>query len=1788
CASIAKTSGSVETEDLTCYTIHDDMIRNYLKGVSSGCIASEDDIESNGIISVATLRSKLECASLSLSDVVSYSSVSSVNDITTLQGLEYAQGVDSDTDTPIGLTSLTLDGYDLSGDINDNAEYDKLVVQILAKAVTFGNIDSGLTHLSVSECGLSAITDVLDLTPRANGDSVTQPFKLTYLDLSNNSISDVSVLLTSDLFPADALTTLDISSNNICDIDNVVTDLQSKFTNLSTLIYSDQTCHCSATLTSSDHEVCREAYPDRWTVECWDGFYLDMTTMECVEAITDDEILRAEVCRREPNMMPILANPLHNITCGCRAPWYGDNCDQLYQIYLPSSNLRRWICGIFNNTWSSLCDMSEYQFAEVDRIACSQSRIHTLEGTEYAIGAALISFSNNPIYSVPDAYQYQTDKVRFLFGKTRPATMYEPPNITDLSWLEYFNRLDYAEFSGNSSIYDGSVYFKNISMRYYIPSRGDALTPICRSETDSDYWEFIRYIFPGIDYNYTDYQYYYLPYNSCELNSNANSTPWNCERTGPESSCPSMYLNEVYNPITETKECAQIAKQVGSAANSDLICYTIHDDQIRTALIANNLKNNSDDLESTGIISVPTLRSNITRSYSFNLGEDVSDMSSVTTLKGLEYAQGRDLATGYEAKTNAGLLHLNLNGYDLSYEREGSEYDRFVVRTLAKAVFKDTITYYGAVSYINTGLETISLSGCNLIKIEDVIDTRPPLKRDNFTAPFKLTDIDLSTNAIHDVSVFFSTEMFPQDVLTTVDLSENLICDTDGVVAYFEAYFTNLLSIDISDQGACPCSSHTPYASGSFDDHWTCTLRADGLYHRRCWNGYYLDLSTNKCVKACKNGYVLDDSVPDANGHPTCVSDTENVFVLHAIDNVARCNVCLNKSDRNLIPVMKYGDEGVTCGCIPGLYGDYCEYVFIPDRNLKTAVYFTLNGNPNYTEAEASEFDVLGTDISLMDMHTSLDSLEAHDISSFEGLQFATSLEDLFIYGDESSNTNNGYPIGDTDLNYLPDSLVNLVLSRVDLMENSDFSRFFNLVTLDISENPNYNLTQFSTFPVETLIQLNMDFNTSLSSVALYYVAELSNLVAFTCDSCNISDPSYLYILNGTLTVLSIPNNYVCGFDQLAILKDMFYKVSPLEIDNQSCQCDIEFDTSEAFAANKVCSETKPGSTAWYVVCASDSYISYTDASTFSCSSPLNSDNTTYGCAGGCAYGYECRKDSESDPPACQQVIVDVELHSCVADMFGDDETHVIVGTASDGVSELMLFSVASLKTLVSVFDIESDTYSPILSCNQKSLENLYGLNHLINVKHIELNGSGISDSGYLEALTSMTNLYRLYLASNPSLTFLPDISNVPLEILSLTSCTSLELPCTEDISQLLPQTIKRLLLYNMPLLTQTSFDAQIGVDNLPELEYLVIGNSNNIESIGSINPSIIKLFIFNMNVPINLQEDLNLLTELQVLNLTNLNGFTSIPDLSACRNTLGTLVISNNPDITSLVPLAEVSMSVLDHVQLYGCSVSDLSPLFDMQTILSVQASNNNICLGSNSDEVLAAKFYNYGNVDFNLDLGTDLTTSQSCQCSSIAYDIDSTYNPITDNIVCSETKPGSIAWYVVCASDSFTTYTDASTFTCTQPESATTNCSGGCEYGYECRYLGDDDNGDSEASCQPVIVDDNLRQYIADNLINDSTHMDDSDSSIAPKFSVASLRNISYPAVIDFDGSALLDSDRVCLLDGIEHLTSLSGILLPHHQVESPELLIWLNNIDTISFANNPSDGFSDLSFICSLHSL
>ncbi|GKT19573.1 hypothetical protein ADUPG1_011530, partial [Aduncisulcus paluster] len=515
-----------------------------------------------------------------------------------------------------------IDGYDLSGDINSNAEYDKLVVQILAKAVTYSNdygtIDSGLRILSASGCGLSAISDVLDLTPIASGDSTTDQFKLTSLDLSNNSISDVSVLITSSIFPDDTdavLTTLDISDNNICDIEGIVSQLQTEFPTLSTLTYSDQTCHCSASVSSAAHQVCREVYPDRWAVECWNGYYLDKASGECLEvcasgseldtssgtppyscitAASDvDDSIRVQVCERHTNMKPVLEVGDSSITCGCRSAWYGDDCDELYQVYIPDELFRGKVCDAagYDITVDPLCDVSEFEMAGIN-------------GYLYSYGCHITSFEGAQNVGLSKMY------------------------------------IAYINYSG--------------------------FTPLCRSEDDTDYWTFITTVFPIHSSDNKDI--YFIP-NSCPLNTDPGNSPYNCNTSN--ASCPSIVLNEVYNSVDDVneKQCAFIAKE-GSSGE----CYTVHDDSIRQYLKDHCLS--TSNVESNGVITVATMRNDLTCT-SLSLPSIATDrgisLNSITTLQGLEYATSLTSLTidGYDLSGD-----INSN----------AEYDKLVVQILAKAV----------------------------------------------------------------------------------------------------------------------------------------------------------------------------------------------------------------------------------------------------------------------------------------------------------------------------------------------------------------------------------------------------------------------------------------------------------------------------------------------------------------------------------------------------------------------------------------------------------------------------------------------------------------------------------------------------------------------------------------------------------------------------------------------------------------------------------------------------------------------------------------------------------------------------------------------------------------------------------------------------------------------------------------------------------------------------------------------------------------------------------------------
>ncbi|GKT31601.1 hypothetical protein ADUPG1_005998, partial [Aduncisulcus paluster] len=987
---------------------------------------------------------------------------------------------------------------------------------------------------------------------------------------------------------------------------------------------------CSMYLSEDDHLVCNEVYPDRYAAECEEGYYYNEATYSCV---IEDTTYQCPTISDEYHMC-ILADGDSSLSLGCRSAWYGDDCDQLYKIHIPDQIARKQICYAASLGYG-LCDISEFEMAGISGYISFGSAAHfsSFEGAQYLININYIFARNNDVTSIAPLKNLTQFTILKLY-----LTVVDDYNlsISDFNSFYQLSRLGTLQLEPNEKIFDISILFKNIgitSMHLALNTQYRYIR-LCRSEEESEFQSFLSAIFPTIN---TSGFLLYVASNACPINV---TSEFYCDSN--DITCPSIVLNEVYNSVIDTpvKECAFIAKTSGSASEGDLTCYTIHDDNIR-AYLSDPTKGclGSSDIEINGVISVATMRSVLScPSSSLSLSSIATDMSlssvnSITTLQGLEYATS--------------LTSLNIDGYDLSDVNDSSEYDRLVIQILAKAVTSGTI---------DSGLTSLSASGCNLSAVSDVLDLTPIADGDSATQPFKLTSLDLSNNSISDVSVLITSDLFLADTLTTLDISSNSICNIDNVVSALQTKFTNLSSVIYSDQ-SCHCS-----ASVSSTDHQVCREVYSNRWAVECWNGYYLDKASGECVAACSSGTVLDTSTtPDS-----CVSTTS------AVDDAIRVQVCERHS--NMISVLESGDASITCGCAYGYHGDSCEYVDIPDSNLRSALCLSVV-NPS---AHDSSCD----DLTIADMAT-VTSVSASIVDSFDGLQYAVDLTSLSISGTSSSSVS----IGNTDLGYLPLSLVELSLEDVNIEADSDFSIFIELTTLSLKNNSSYDVTNSALFPSSSsFISLDVSFTalssfssistsittmtanncsslTSFSTISnltnlvsldvsdasnmptsssVSAFASLSLLTSLNLSSTGISDPSPLYALSssGSWNSLDLSDNHICGGDS-AIETFLANKFSPatVNVSGQACICSSGDPESIPLTANKVCSETKPGSNSWYVVCASDSYTSYTDASTFSCISPANVDGT-YGCSGGCEYGYECRYDSDSTSTLCQQVIV--------------------------------------------------------------------------------------------------------------------------------------------------------------------------------------------------------------------------------------------------------------------------------------------------------------------------------------------------------------------------------------------------------------------------------------------------------------------------------------------------------------------------------------------------------------------
>ncbi|GKT36821.1 hypothetical protein ADUPG1_009719, partial [Aduncisulcus paluster] len=968
---------------------------------------------------------------------------------------------------PTGLTTLSLDGVGIAADTSFVSFSSLTTLSVannpLYNVASAGEFPSTITSLDISGCSsfdgldylptdiealylddwtisdsisFTGFSSLLKLSLRNSlPDTLTLsrsdlfPSSMTSLDISENQISDLSIIITDGVFTSDSLQSLIIEDNYICDISEVVETLNAFFDVDVIDSYSGQNCPCSEYGSFSSHKVCREVYDDRWSMECWNGFYYDEDNRECIRACEadyaadeNDECISSSgapdnlticgTCEADDKLMAVL-NSSGDVECSCRTCWYDDSCESLYEVHIPSPDARKKICS-YVGYGESLCDVSKLELTDFDgNFVGDYNNLTTVEGIDLMSYVSSVDLSDNMITNINSLQSLNQMTSLFLYSSDPSQYAMD---ISDISPLEGLSRIHECELYGNSNLFDISPLYHNVALtdlKLSNTDSSDSLIPLCHSENDSKFWDFLVMVFPVHNSDGSDKQVYTLP-SSCSLNANSMSTPYNCSLTDHPDLCPSIIQNEVYNHSSGSKECASIAKSSGSVESGNLKCYSIHDDVLRDFIISSF---DIDTSDTNGIVPVSIIRTSVNGSL------DLSSLTDVSTLRGLEFANN--------------ITSLTLDGYDLSSSNENLEYDLFVIRTLTTAVYHS--------DGLDSGLVSLFASGCGIERIEDILDLTPIHEDDEYTQPSKLINLNLSDNEISDVSVLLRDDLFPVDTLISLNIDYNFICDIDNVVSALNDHFTKLMTVYSSASvQSCMCSTEP-----SFAEHKVCRLGDAGKWAAECWSGYYLDKDTNECIKTCSLEYALNSYTNE------CEPDTSV-----RVNNSGRYDICVD--EYNEVAVMTSGDDRVTCGCLEGWCGDTCEYVDVPDDNLRSAVCLAV------TPAHDSDCNDLSPD----DMMTLL-SVEVNNVTTYKGLNFAKALTSFSVSGSD------GFTIGNDEISYLSSSIETLTLNSVSLEADIDFSSFENLVSLTIQGNTSYGITQSGLFP-SSLMYLDVTGCTSV------------------------------------------------------------------------------------------------------------------------------------------------------------------------------------------------------------------------------------------------------------------------------------------------------------------------------------------------------------------------------------------------------------------------------------------------------------------------------------------------------------------------------------------------------------------------------------------------------------------------------------------------------------------------------------------------------------------------------------
>ncbi|GKT28348.1 hypothetical protein ADUPG1_000598, partial [Aduncisulcus paluster] len=450
--------------------------------------------------------------------------------------------------------------------------------------------------------------------------------------------------------------------------------------------------------------------------------------------------------------------------------------------------------------------------------------------------------------------------------------------------------------------------------------------------------------------------------------------------------------------------------------------------------------------------------------------------------------------------------------------------------------------------------------------------------------------------------------------------------------------------------------------------------------------------------------------------------------------------------------------------------------------------------------------------------------------------------------------------------------------------------------------------------------------------------------------------------------------------------------------------------------------------------------------------------------------------------------------------------------------------------SIVDISPLSKMTSLEYLSLYYSDIIDISPLSSLVSLKYLNLSGGDISDVSPLSSLVEL-NYLGLYgenitdispLSSLVELNYLDlasnNISDVsPLSSLQFLTNFYIYGNAIEDASSL--SSLTSLVYF---YICENSISDISFISSMTELRWLDVSD-NNISSLVSSNESLKNLVYFcGYN---NIISDISFVASLESLLFLEIES-----------NQIG--------DISPLSSLPNVFYYGLDDNK-----ISDVSPLFDISKscdfAIYFGLSSNNICLGSDTEETLIGLF----NSDkFEIDLD-----DQTCNCPSLDPDSDSTIAAISEGLVCSETAPSSETWAVTCMSDSYYTYSDSDTFTCTR----SADCSGGCGYGSECRA-----NSDGTHSCASVVPDVALHGCVSD-MIDAADKVAVGDGTY--EFGVASLKNTSAST------SLTCPSSSVSSLAGVEHIGSMTAIDVSSNSIADISPLTTLSALTSIDVHSN-----------------